>query len=325
MQNRKSGNAQGIDVSHHQGNIKWGDVAKSGISFAFIKATQNRIDTKYIENITKARAAGLLVGAYHYLDESVKTIVDAKAAATKFYTAILAGGGVDLPPVLDYEYKSSSISTSQATVIAKAFLEEIQRLTGMTPILYTYPSFIGNFAGLSKYPLWIARYSATRVPESAQGWMEWDFWQYSDGTDGGTLPNGTRKVQGIAGPVDLNEFNGTEAQLRAKYGKQPVQENKENKVVQTTVNYVYGKEKAQGKGVLINHINYVPVRELEKLFGFEVRFDAITKVAMINGRPIQDGQLIGSTTYVQAKVLVKAFNGQLNWNNDTKTLTIGEK
>lgn len=319
MQNRRSGNAQGIDVSHHQGNINWSNVAKSGISFAYIKATQNRIDTKFIENALKARAAGLLIGAYHYLDESVTTVVGAKSAANKFFTAIQAAGGIDLPPVLDYESKASGISASQATVIAKAFLEEIQRLTGMTPILYTYPSFIGNFTGLSKYPLWIARYSATRVPESAQGWIEWDFWQYSDGTDGGTLPNGTRKVQGIAGPVDLNEFNGTEAQLRAKYGKQPV---KENKIVQTNVTYIYGKEKAQGKGVLINNINYVPIRELEKLFGFQVKFDAITKVATINGKPIMDGQLIGSITYVQAKVLVKAFNGELDWNNDTKTLTI---
>jgi len=49
-------------------------------------------------------------------------------------------------------------------------------------MLYTYPSFIGNFSNLQQYPLWIARYSASRVPEDAQGWHSWEFWQYSEQT-----------------------------------------------------------------------------------------------------------------------------------------------
>jgi len=130
MQNRKTGNAQGIDVSRWQDNINWGDVAKSGVSFAFMKATQNKMDPMFIRNITSARAAGLLVGAYHYLDESVTNPAQARAAAGKFYTAIMAGGGVDLPPVLDYEHKSDSVSPAAASAIALAFLREIERLTG---------------------------------------------------------------------------------------------------------------------------------------------------------------------------------------------------
>lgn len=88
MQNRRLGNTQGIDVSHHQGTINRDNIAKSGISFAFIKATQNRIDTKFVENAFKARTAGLIVGAYHYLDESVTSVVEANNTANKFYTTI---------------------------------------------------------------------------------------------------------------------------------------------------------------------------------------------------------------------------------------------
>ncbi|WP_411350318.1 glycoside hydrolase family 25 protein [Paenibacillus sp. WLX2291] len=166
--------------------MDWRGVAASGISFAFIKATQNRIDTKYIQNITADRAAGLLAGIYHFLDNSVITPDQARIAVT--------------------------------------FLQEIERLTGKRPILYTYPAFIGNFSGLSQYPLWIARYSASRVPEDAQGWNSWEFWQYRGGVDGegGTLPNGNQRISGIGGPIDLNEYNGTEAELRSKYGKQTV-------------------------------------------------------------------------------------------------------
>ncbi|MBE9913384.1 glycoside hydrolase [Paenibacillus donghaensis] len=226
MQTRNKSNAQGIDVSHWQGAIDWPKVATSGISFAFIKATQNKIDPKFLTNVKGAKAAGLMVGAYHYMDDSVTTVDKARAAAQVFYQAIQAAGGVnvfDLPFVLDYESNKQNLSKATLTAIAKAFLEEIRRLTGLTPMLYTYPAFIGNFSGLSDYPLWIARYS-NQAPVDASGWKRWDFWQYSDGQVGGTLPCGDRKVAGINGPVDLNEFAGTAAELRAKYGKKTTPE-----------------------------------------------------------------------------------------------------
>ncbi|MFD3260829.1 glycoside hydrolase family 25 protein [Paenibacillus lentus] len=234
MQARKQGNAQGIDVSHWQGQIDWKRVAADGISFAFIKATQNSIDKRFLENARGAKAAGLLIGAYHYLDNKVTTADAAKAAARSFYNAIQSAGvRFDLPPVLDYESKSGSLSAAGATTVAKVFLEELERLTGITPILYTYPAFIGNFSGLTKYPLWIARYS-TQTPADASGWKRWEFWQYSDGKDGGYLPSGSRKVNGINGVVDLNEYDGTVAELRAKYGT----EKEEPKVSEKDINQV---------------------------------------------------------------------------------------
>jgi len=69
MQGRKSGNAQGTDVSHWKGAIDWPKVAASGISFTYIKATQNSVDKRFVENAKGAKAAGLLIGVYHYLDE----------------------------------------------------------------------------------------------------------------------------------------------------------------------------------------------------------------------------------------------------------------
>ncbi|WP_345799101.1 GH25 family lysozyme [Paenibacillus silvae] len=93
--------------------------------------------------------------------------------------------------------------------------------------MHTYPAFISNFSGLSSYPLWIARYS-TQTPADASGWTRWDFWQYSDGSAGGYLPRENRKVDGISGAVDLNEFDETPADLKAKYAKknEPVKEDK---------------------------------------------------------------------------------------------------
>lgn len=223
MQARNSKNAQGIDVSHHQGTIDWTKVAKDGIDFVYIKATQNSIDSMFITNVKGANAAGLLVGAYHYLDKSVTTAVLAQEAAQKFFRAIVKAGGIDVfhlpPPALDYE-ESSGLTKAQMNVVAKAFLSEIHTLTGMKPIVYTGNSFAANFAGeVGIYPLWIARYS-TVVPWNVTAWRSWDIWQYSSGTSGGTRPNGSRSVAGISGNVNLNEYKGTLAELKAAYNKE---------------------------------------------------------------------------------------------------------
>ncbi|MCC3381085.1 glycoside hydrolase family 25 protein [Paenibacillus farraposensis] len=224
MQAREQGNAQGIDVSHHQGAIDFKKVAADGISFVFIKATQGKSfrSKTFLQFVRDAKAASLLIGAYHYVDDSATTPEAARQEATNFVSAMKDAGGMqafDLPPVMDYESNQSGLSKAAITVVAKAFLQEVERLTGVRPIVYTYPSFIGNFTGLSDYSLWIARYSASQVPPDASGWTSWDFWQYSDGSTGGMLPSGTRKVSGIAGPVDLNEFNGTVDELRTQFNK----------------------------------------------------------------------------------------------------------
>jgi lysozyme len=223
MQARKTGNAQGIDVSHHNGNIDFKKVAADGISFVFIKATQGKSfrSSKFLQFVKDAKAASLLIGAYHYVDDSAGSVDAAKAEAQNFYKAIEEAGGIgvfDLPPVMDYESNKNGYSKATITAVAKSFLEEIHKLTGVKPLVYTYPAFIGNFTGLSSYPLWIARYS-TQTPADASGWTRWDFWQYSDGSAGGYLPRGNRKVDGISGAVDLNEFDGTAAELKAKYSK----------------------------------------------------------------------------------------------------------
>lgn len=69
MQGRTKGNAQGIDVSHYQGDIDWKKVAGSGITFAFVKATEGETykDPTFMRNAEGAADAGLLAGAYHFL------------------------------------------------------------------------------------------------------------------------------------------------------------------------------------------------------------------------------------------------------------------
>ncbi|WP_282446201.1 GH25 family lysozyme [Paenibacillus silvae] len=76
MQARKQGNAQGINVSQHNGDIDFKKVAADGISFVFVKATQGKTfrSTKFLQFVKDAKAAGLLVGTYHYVDDSAGSV-----------------------------------------------------------------------------------------------------------------------------------------------------------------------------------------------------------------------------------------------------------
>lgn len=213
MQARKAGNVQGIDVSRYQGKIDWLQVKADKREFVFVKATEGQTytDPNFVANVKGALSAGLLVGTYHFLRAT--SAAAAKAEAVHYAKSLEEIGGakaLQLPPVMDYENNPEGISKAQINIVAKAFLLELERLTGIKPIIYTGNSFASNFdTGLSDYDLWIARYSNTRVPDDQPAWKTWTIWQYSD----------SGKVPGIAGNVDLNEFNGTLADLKKRYGR----------------------------------------------------------------------------------------------------------
>jgi len=112
-----------------------------------------------------------------------------------------------LPPALDLE-ASGGLSTSALVAWAKAFLREVERLTGRVPVIYTGPSFwrsaMGDSREFHRHPLWIAQYSAGG-PSGTGGWPAYTFWQNTS----------SFRVAGITGNVDHNYFPGTLAQLQA--------------------------------------------------------------------------------------------------------------
>ena len=58
----------GTDVSKYQTSADWSQMRESGVSFAFIKATEggDRVDDMFESHWRGARAAGVPRGAYHF-------------------------------------------------------------------------------------------------------------------------------------------------------------------------------------------------------------------------------------------------------------------
>ncbi|MDQ0199324.1 glycoside hydrolase family 25 protein [Neobacillus ginsengisoli] len=180
---------KGIDVSHWQGAIDWGKVKGDGVEFAFIKATQgtNYDEVSYFkENVPKALAAGIHVGAYHY--GTFGTAAEAKAEAA-YFLSVIKGFTLEYPLVLDLEENKKGMSNTQLTDAAIAFLKALEN-AGYFAMLYTGKTFLEtqlDESRLTSYSKWIARYN-NELGRSA------DMWQFTS----------SGKVNGISGNVDLN-------------------------------------------------------------------------------------------------------------------------
>lgn len=209
MQARNPENARGVDVSHWQGAVDWAKVSASGIKFAILKATEGTqfIDDTLAVNVLGARENGISVGVYHFCRAATITAAIAEA---KFFCSVIDDlGGIkmfDIPPVLDIE--SANAPKAELTAICLTFLQTIEQRYGVRPMIYTYPNFLDNYLGegLSDYPLWYAYYSDTPISDK-KGWTEWTIVQH---TDKGVVP-------GIAGNVDMNEYNGSVIKLAKTY------------------------------------------------------------------------------------------------------------
>jgi len=207
---------QGLDVSSYQnsrGTISWTQVKAAGQSFVYLKATEGVSYTNpyYAANSRDANTAGLLRGAYHFARPDSSS-GDAVAEARYFVGVTGTSLTGQLPPALDIE-DSGGLSASALVTWTKAFLDEVERLTGRVPVIYTGPSFwqtyTGNSTAFARYPLWIAHYVSS--PTIPGGWTAYTFWQNTS----------SYTVSGITGAVDHDYFNGTLAQLRALAGASP--------------------------------------------------------------------------------------------------------
>ena len=209
--------ALGIDVYHGDGAVDFNKAAANGVSFAFIKASQFIPDHLFAENWKNAKSAGLLRGAYHYLNVNNSEINQAE-----LFVKTMGNDFGELPPVLDLEENYTQYGMTSALVLSKAwnFLSVVERLTGRKPMLYCgyyYADFTKPIRDWTRFPLWLAWYASewwikicsaantgTGVPKP---WKNWTFWQNSSRADG--LKYGTQSKM-----VDTNYFNGTVEELR---------------------------------------------------------------------------------------------------------------
>lgn len=177
--------------------INWKAVARDGMEFAIVKASESTTYTNpfFADDYAGVQAAGLVRGAYHFARPAYP--VDSTAKAQAAYFAKLIGdvnATATLPPVLDLEV-TGGLPRADLVTWAQIFLYRLRTLTGRTPMLYTYPSFwsdvLADPSAFSRFPIWMASYGA--APTVAA-----ELWQYTD----------SASISGISGHVDESKFLG---------------------------------------------------------------------------------------------------------------------
>jgi lysozyme len=196
---------KGIDVSTYQGTIDWSKVAAAGIAFGVARVSDGTKypDAQFASNWKQMKAQGIVRSVYQFFRASQ----DPVAQADLLLTDVANAGGFqpgDLPPVIDVETADGQTDTAVRAAM-QAWLDHVEAAVGRKPIIYSGPShstMLGD--GFSAYPLWVPNWGVS-CPKMTSNWTTWTFWQYSD--------QGT--VSGISGAVDLDEFNGSLADLQA--------------------------------------------------------------------------------------------------------------
>ncbi len=190
----------GIDVSAHQGDIDWDAVAASGVEFAIVRigyrgTTSGGLyaDENAMQNLTGAREAGLLVGAYFYSQAITPTEAALEAA---YCITALEDFPLDLPLVYDWEFAGSGTRTegmdNQTLMDCIQLFCQAVADAGHQPMVYFNPyleSTMLDLEQLLEYPFWLAMYTDQMTYPHAV-----EMWQY---TENGNVP-------GISGDVDLN-------------------------------------------------------------------------------------------------------------------------
>lgn len=216
----------GPDVSFYQDEnetargIDFNKMKAEGADFVFIRAGQwNWVDPDFQTNWAAAKEAGLLRGAYWFLDAR-----GSANSQANLFKSLLAGDPGELRPVVDYEHettqlikdkkgKTKSVPLYLTTKQLYGFLETLN--WPVKPIIYTgyyyWQDHGAKDAVFAEYPLWLAQYKVEK-PQIPAPWKTWMFWQFTETGHG-------RVLGAESNAIDLNYFNGSQEQLLKFAGK----------------------------------------------------------------------------------------------------------
>ena len=199
----KSKQPNGPDMSAYQPHVDWDKLSKTA-GFVILRTSASLTkDTLFKDHWSKAKAAGLKRGVYHFFTPWQDPIKQAELVVSQ-----LGDDKGELQIILDVEAVAPKAKKGQPPVKpvsrevlvknVKACLEALEILTGHKPVIYTYSAFsqmykLGFVFG-KDYKVWMADYR--EGPSTLE--KEWEMvvghqWVGDKGT-----------FEGVEGPCDCN-------------------------------------------------------------------------------------------------------------------------
>ena len=212
----------GVDVSTWQGAMDWSKAQQAGARFAYCRAGSINLSGGYYADYQLAanKKCSVPFGWYWYF----RPQFNGESQAQYFWNLIKDVPG-QLPPVCDVE-DGGGVSQTTARVRVKAFLDEIARLSGKRPIVYTsayrWNSIIGTAGWEPQYDLWTAHYTTRTTPLIPAAWQSKGhlLWQFSADGNGRGAEFGAESAA-----IDIDRFGpyfaGDETAFLKWTGQQP--------------------------------------------------------------------------------------------------------
>ncbi len=186
----REGERYGVDVSAHQGTIDWERVARDGITFVYVKATEGRdfTDERFDENWHGAGEAGLDRGAYHFF-----TLCSSGADQARHFLDVAPPNRDALAPAVDLELAGNCSARPSGVEVNDQlddFLGPVEKAWGREVVLYVGDDFerVYPVRHQRNRLLWHRRFL---LRPDVDGWLVWQLHGYAH-------------VDGIAGGVDLD-------------------------------------------------------------------------------------------------------------------------
>jgi lysozyme len=194
----------GPDVPAAPGEVNWARVRAAGASFAIVRASSGIEAPELTARHWQAmRAAAIVRGVYHLAALNADP-PDPCAEVRSFDSTVARAGGLvagDLPPVL--AVLSTPLSAAETLAWTGAALAELERLTGVQPILHTSAALWIDQLGDPRVSfgclLWISDPDVPR-PRVPRAWSHWTLWRYV----------AVAAVDGIDCPCGLSRLNSHE-------------------------------------------------------------------------------------------------------------------
>jgi GH25 family lysozyme M1 (1,4-beta-N-acetylmuramidase) len=206
-----------IDISRHQGTVDFKVMASRNVPGVICRAGNGtRIDPTFVDFTTRARAAGMVVGAYWFCNPRVGSARQQGEMLAAAHNAM----GCELPPMLDVEDYTREAGSASNDLYGPRFAAWLHDMadtvaagTGRDPLIYTNAAYWNpsvndtTFGHLdlvcARYPFYSPAACAANVPpvdardwddwlfaatskrpQVPRGWDTWAAWQFSAGYNG---------------------------------------------------------------------------------------------------------------------------------------------
>jgi Lyzozyme M1 (1,4-beta-N-acetylmuramidase) len=209
----------GIDVSHHNGAIRWDKLRATGkVQFAVIRICHGlTMDRQFAANLTAAKANHVPYAFYWYGENATKAGAQTEA---KFALSKVKGTN---PLFVAYDAECDSLAAlgkNQTTDVAWTACEAIQR-AGYKAYIYTNENWRRNeidvqFLKNKGVGFWYARYTGQAPPTASYASL-CDIWQYS--CTGKLAGNGSQYIDldALYDPKLIAKINSTSAGANPSY------------------------------------------------------------------------------------------------------------